>query len=108
MNIAVAVAQDYKDWDTFQSVMDSMVELYPPNYIVAARPHSMISLYCKVDIVDCYINSFADRDKYDVGLVFATVKDNMDRVCETICYSKKPYFIYNTDTDEFSYVHVPE
>ena len=108
MNIAVAVASDFKNWDIFQSVMDSMVELYPPKYIVAARSHSLISLYCKIDIVDCYIHSFQDREKYDVGLVFATSKDRMSSVCETFCYSHRPYFIYSADIDEFSYVHVPE
>ena len=106
MNIAVAVAKDYKDWETFQSVMDSLVELHPVNYIVAAQPHSLISLYCKIDIVPCYINSFNDRDKYDIGMVFSTAKSNMSDICEIMCYSNRPYYIYHTNKDEFSYVHL--
>ena len=106
MNIAVAVAKDYNDWETFQSVMDSLVELHPVKYIVAAQPHSLISLYCKIDIVPCYINSFNDKDKYDIGMVFSTAKSNMSDICQIMCYSNKPYYIYHTNKDEFSYVHL--
>lgn len=106
MNIAVSVAKDYDDWETFQSVMDSMIELHPLDYIVAEQPHSLISLYCKVDIVPCYINSLRECDKYDVGLVFSTNKSNMSTECETMCYNHKPYYIYQTDRDEFRYVHL--
>lgn len=106
MNIAVAIASDYNDWETFQSVMDSFTELYPFKYIVSAQPHSLLSLYCKVDIVPCYVNSLREREKYDVGLVFASAKHNMSDECEVMCYSNKPYFIYHTNKDEFSYVHL--
>lgn len=106
MNIAVAVAKDFDNWETFQSVMDAMIELHPFDYIVAAKSHPHISLYCKVDIVPCYVNSFRERDKYDIGLVFSTNKSSMSDECEVMCYGNKPYYIYNGDKDEFSYVHL--
>lgn len=106
MNVAVVAADDFKDWEKFQSIVDAFIELYPTNFIVTAKPHKLLSLYCKIDIVDCYINSFREVDKYNIGLVFATNKTNMSKECEQMCYANKPYYIYNADIDEFRYVHL--
>jgi len=102
MNIAVSVAKDYKDWETFQSIMDSFLELHDMKFLVTANPHPLISLYCKIDIVPCYVNSLREREKYDMGLVFSTAKNLMSDECEVMGH--KPYYIYHTDKDEFSYI----
>jgi hypothetical protein len=106
MNIAVSVAQDYNDWETFQSVLDSLLELHDMDFLVTAKSHALISLYCKIDIVPCYVNSLREREKYDMGLVFSTAKHQMSDECEILCYGHKPYYIYHTDKDEFSYIHL--
>ena len=107
MQVAVVVDPAYKDWETFQSVMDGMVELYNPQWVVAPKPHPLISLYCKIDIIACYINSLLELDKYDMGLVFS-LKNSMGKECETMCFNHKPYFIYKADIDEFFYVEIPK
>jgi hypothetical protein len=107
MQLAVIVDPEYKDWETFQSVMDAAVDLYNPKWIVAPKPHTLITLYCKIDLVACYINSLREFDKYDMALVFST-RSSMHEECELLCFNHKPYFIYKTDIDEFFYIEIPK
>lgn len=106
VELAVVAPKSYVDWETFQSILDSMQEIYDLKWVVAPRPHPLITLYCKVDIIACYVNSLREVDKYDIGLVFSSNKESMSIDCETFCYWNKPYYIYHTDIDEFSFIHL--
>jgi hypothetical protein len=106
MKLVVVAPPKYDDWEKFQSVVDSIRELYELKWIVAPRPHPLITLYCKTDIIACYINSLREVDKYDAGLIFSSASNTMELDCEAICYAYKPYYIYHTDIDEFSFIHV--
>lgn len=108
MNLAVVVAPDFNDWEKFQSIIDAAQQLFDIKYLVTHKPHKLLSLYCKTDcIVDCYINSLTETDKYSEAIVFRTAKYSLAEDCETLCYRHIPYWIYHGAEDEFYHVHVP-
>lgn len=104
MNIAVSVSKDYKDWEQFQSVLDSLREIYEMKFLIAPRPNSLITLYGKIDIVPCYVNSLEEHDKYSIAFLFSTRKDTLISDQNILNKHKKPYFIYSSSEDEFSWI----
>ena len=104
ITLLVAVPSSYGDWDKFQSVLDSVQELYDIQWLVYSKPHKLISLYCKIDLVQCGIHSLEEHDKYDMALVFSNAKEKMINTINELQSYNKTIIVYDSAQDEIEVI----
>lgn len=104
LSLAIFVPSSYGDWEKFQSVVDSVQELYEVDYLVYTTPHKLISLYAKIDCMLCGVNSIREIDKYDLALVFTSLKEKMQDTISFLCSSNKKTIVYDSFQDEIEVI----
>lgn len=100
INLMILAPSTYTDWEKFQSVVDSVRELYDIHYLVYSKYHKFIQLYAKIDCMFYGVNSLKEVDKYDVALVFTSAKDKMLDTLAVLKQYSKPTVVYDSFQDE--------
>jgi hypothetical protein len=100
INLMIFVPASYSDWEKFQSVVDSVQEVYDIHYLVYSKYHKFIQLYCKIDCMFYGVNSIREVDKYDVALVFTNAKEKMIETINSLKEYCKPVIVYDSYQDD--------
>lgn len=104
INLMILAPSSYGDWEKFQSVVDSIQELYDIHYLVYCKYHKFIQLYSKIDCMLCGVNSLKEIDKYDIALVFTNAKEKMTDSLQTLKNFGKKTIVYDSVQDEIEVI----